>query len=243
MKHLTETIDTILFDYGNTLIEFGPDQVDRCDRGMSTAIEKMFGPHDYGKLTAIMHEERRAPYQGEFVENDFPERTRFLVRELLGEELSENQLEHLLEVRFEVMTGAIEARPEVAGILEQLGTRFRLGLISNYPCARAIRHSVERVGLASWFEVVVVSADVGHVKPHPLVFETALSQMETSARTTLYVGDNWLGDIQGAKRLGMKAVWTQQFVPYEKFDREPDHFPADAEIVHLSELLALCPGE
>lgn len=138
------------------------------------------------------------------------------------------------------MTGCIEAHPEVAVILEQLSARFRLGLISNYPDARAIRHSLDRVGLAQWFEVVVVSADVGRVKPHPLVFETALSEMNARPETTLYVGDNWLGDIQGAKRLGLKAVWTQQFVPYEDFPREPDHHPADAEISHLSELLALC---
>lgn len=240
MQHLAENLETVLFDYGNTLIEFGPDQVDRCDRALSAAVRDMFGPHDFGKLTDIMHEERRAPYQGEFIENDFDHRTRHLVQELFGQSLSDSQLEHLLETRFEVMTQAIEARPEVPQILKELSSRFRLGLISNYPCARAIRHSVEKVGLADWFEVVVVSADVGRVKPHPLVFETALQKLATRAETTLYVGDNWLGDIQGAKRLGMKAVWTQQFVPYEKFDREPDHHPADAEISHLSELLALC---
>jgi HAD superfamily hydrolase (TIGR01549 family) len=240
MQHLAENLENILFDYGNTLIEFGPDQVDRCDRALSAALTDMFGPHDYGRLTDIMHEERRAPYRGEFIENDFDHRTRYLVQELLGESLSDEQLEHLLDVRFEVMTGVIEAHPEVPEILEKLSSRFRLGLISNYPCARAIRHSVERTGLASWFEVVVVSADVGRVKPHPLVFETALQKMEAATESTLYVGDNWLGDIQGAKRLGMKAVWTQQFVPYEKFEREPDHHPADAEITHLSELLMLC---
>ena len=134
----------------------------------------------------------------------------------------------------------VEVTEEVHGVLEQLHGRFRLGLISNYPDGRAIRHSLERVGLERWFEVVVVSADVGRVKPHPSIFQAALTAMKTAPEAALYVGDNWLGDIQGAKRLGLKAVWTQQFVPYEDFARQPGDYSADAEISHLSELLALC---
>lgn len=64
MQHLATNLETVLFDYGNTLIEFGPDQVDHCDRAMSAAISEMFGPHNYERLTEILHRERRAPYSG-----------------------------------------------------------------------------------------------------------------------------------------------------------------------------------
>lgn len=239
MKHLATGLQTILFDYGNTLIEFGPDQVSTCDRALSSALDEMFGSHDFDQLTEIMHAERRAPYSGEFVENCFDQKTRYLVKELFGESLSQDQLDHLLEVRFQVMTGCIQVQPQVADVLQKLSDRFRLGLISNYPDGRAIRHSLELTGLVEWFEVIVVSADIGHVKPHPRVFETALEQMDAQPESTLYVGDNWLGDIQGSKRHGMKAVWTQQFVPYEVFEREDGDHAADAEISNLTELLFL----
>ena len=240
MKHLAATTDTILFDYGNTLIEFGPNQVQRCDAALGDALTEMFGPHDFEQLSETQHHERRSPYSGEFHENDLATTTRSLVEKLFGVQLDESQLEHLLEVRFQVMTSCVEVHDEIHDVLKQLSGRFRMGLISNYPDGRAIRHSLERVGLERWFEVVVVSADVGRVKPHPSIFQAALTAMKTTPEAAIYVGDNWLGDIQGAKRLGLKAVWTQQFVPYEEFARQPGDHPADAEISHLSELLALC---
>ena len=63
--------------------------------------------------------------------------------------------------------------------------------------------------------------------------------MGVQPEATLYVGDNWLGDIQGAKRFGMRAAWITQYVPYEKFDREPGHHEPDLIIEHLQELAGL----
>lgn len=243
MQQIGEQIDAILFDYGNTLIEFGPAQVDACDRALSAALTDMFGPHDFSKLVEVQHRERRAPYSGEFLENDLLAVTRNLVRLLFDVEATSEQLEHLLDVRFQSMTSAVTVAPEVPNLLKALQTRFRLGLISNYPCARSINHSLAEHDLNRWFEVIVVSGDVGRVKPHPLIFEQAVLAMQLDPERTLFVGDNWLGDIQGAKRYGMKAVWTRQFVPYETFDAEPDHYDADLIIHDLAELQALLPSE
>ena len=240
MNRFLAGIETVLFDYGNTLIEFGPDQVKRCDRALSAALTEMFGPHDLEMLSDIQHQERRSPYSGEFLENDLAETTGALVEQLFGVQPDQEQLQLLLQVRFEAMTGCVEVQSEVEGILEKLAGRYRLGLISNYPDSHAIRHSLERNGLDHWFEVIVVSADVGRVKPHPWIFEKALQEMNVQPTAALYVGDNWLGDIQGARRAGLRAIWIRQFVPYEDFSRQPGDHPADAEISHLSELLELC---
>ncbi|MBI1313938.1 HAD-IA family hydrolase [bacterium] len=239
MHRIADEIDAILFDYGNTLIEFGPAQVDSCDRALSAELVAMFGPHDFARLNEIQHRERRAPYSGEFLENDLITVTRDLIRSLFGVEATEPQLEHLLDVRFHAMTSAVSVDPAVHQLLKELHGRYRLGLISNYPCARSINHSLAEHQLNRWFEVVVVSGDVGRVKPHPQIFEQAVMAMQLDPQRTLFVGDNWLGDIQGAKRCGMKAVWTKQYVPYEKFDAEPDHFDADFVIEHLDELRGL----
>jgi len=52
----------------------------------------------------------------------------------------------------------------------------------------------------------------------------------------VYVGDNWLADIQGAKRIGMKAIHITQHAPYEQFHPEDSDHEPDARIEHLSEL-------
>jgi HAD superfamily hydrolase (TIGR01549 family) len=237
-----EDVDAILFDYGNTLIEFGPDQVEECDQKLSRCLTDLFGAHDFAALSEMQHRERRAPYQGEFIENHFPSLTRELVKSLYGIEPNEEQLAQLLQVRFEATTSTIEVDPAVPKLLEALSQRFRIGLISNYPDANAIRHSIERLDLAKFFDAVVVSGDIGHVKPHPQVFEKIVSEIQVKASRCLFIGDNWLGDIQGARRFGMHAIFITQFVPYEKFDREPDDMDATATIKQLGELSELLVG-
>lgn len=234
-----DDIDAILFDYGNTLIEFGPDQVAECDRRLSACLTEMFGPHDFERLCEIQHQERRAPYQGEFIENHFPSLTQALVRSLYGIDPSDEQLAELLDVRFKATTSVIKVEPTVPELLTALSERFRIGLVSNYPDAKVIQHSVERLGLARFFDAVVVSGDIGHVKPHPKVFESIVAQVEVEPSRCLFVGDNWLGDIQGARRFGMHAIFITEFVPYEKFDREPGDFDATATISELGELRQL----
>ena len=84
--------------------------------------------------------------------------------------------------------------------------------------------------------MVVISADIGYVKPHAKPFESMLSQLDLSPSECVYIGDNWLADVQGAKRMGMCSILTTQYVPYESFEpSEKDHSP-DIRIDHLNEL-------
>jgi FMN phosphatase YigB (HAD superfamily) len=84
-----------------------------------------------------------------------------------------------------------------------------------------------------------VSGEVGFVKPHPRPYELMLDGLGLNADQCVYVGDNWLADVQGAKGVGMRAVLTTQHVPYERFEpKEGDHQP-EARIGNLSELEGL----
>ncbi len=242
MKTLAPQLAALVFDYGNTLVEFGPDQVAHCDRALSSALQDMFGPHSFDRLCEIQHRERRSPYAGEFREHDLRDITLSLVRQLYEDlEITAEQVQRLLDVRFEAMTSAVRCDSHVLELLGRLAQRYRLGLISNYPCSRSIKHSLQEHKLAEFFDVVVVSADVGHVKPHPKLFEAVLKELDVQADATLFVGDNWLGDIQGAKRIGMKAAWTTQYVPYERFDKQPGDHEADVIIQHILDLHQLLP--
>jgi putative hydrolase of the HAD superfamily len=122
-------------------------------------------------------------------------------------------------------------------VLEELRTRRRLALISNYPDGQALRTSVSRTKLDGFFEVVVVSGDLGYVKPHPLLFRTALEQLGVEPAAAVHIGDNWLADVQGAKGMGMQVVLTEQWDKIEKFDPEPDDHQPDLVIGHFRELL------
>jgi putative hydrolase of the HAD superfamily len=95
------------------------------------------------------------------------------------------------------------------------------------------------MGLSDLFEVIVVSGDVGYVKPHALPFETLLAGLDEKPENCVYIGDNWLADVQGAKRIGMSSIYISQHKSYEKFEPGPGDYEPDIRICHFSELAEL----
>lgn len=232
-------IRAIIFDYGNTLVEFGPKQTHFCDNAIAEAVSRLYGPPDLDKLRAIRDRNRLAPYAGnppEYRENDLREITSDLIRELHELEPSDEDLESVLRARFDAFVNCIDVDGGVRAMLERLHQRYRLGLLSNYPDGESIRASLRKIGVDKHFDAVVVSGDLGRVKPHPLPFSTILRELDSAPSQTVFVGDNWLADIQGAKKSKLWAVLTKQYVPYERFDPRPGDQQPDFVIQRLAEL-------
>jgi len=94
-------------------------------------------------------------------------------------------------------------------ILEELGERFKLALISNFDHAVTARKILEREKIDRFFSVVVISEEVGRRKPHPAVFRCALSALGLGPERVLHVGDSLIEDVAGAQSVGMRAVWVK----------------------------------
>lgn len=229
-----------MFDYGNTLVEFSKSQVTACDTALANALMRHYGPPDLGRLTAIRDRDRRAPYLSpQYRENNLVEITTNMIQELYGVEPSGEEIADILRARFEIFVRVVRAEPYVFKVLESLAQRYKLGVLSNYPDGDAIRASLKATGLERFFDAVVVSGDLGVVKPHPVPFLTVLQALRVKPSQAVLVGDNWLGDVQGAKQAGMSAIFTQQWQTPEVFEPEDHHVQPDAVISHLTELLAL----
>jgi HAD superfamily hydrolase (TIGR01509 family) len=95
-------------------------------------------------------------------------------------------------------------RPGTREILERLGKRYTLGVISN--ADGKIAAVLERCGIADCFQSITDSGLVGQEKPHPVIFDVALRDMKVAAEESLYVGDVYSVDYMGAKRAGMRAI-------------------------------------
>lgn len=61
-------------------------------------------------------------------------------------------------------------------------------------------------------QAIVISEDVGVMKPHLRLFEHAQQAADTAPDAILYVGDSYRSDVQGALRAGWQSAWftTQQ---------------------------------
>lgn len=90
--------------------------------------------------------------------------------------------------------------------LRDAGLRF--GIVTNAFAPMFLRDiELELHGLLDYFpECRLSAADVGWLKPHPDIFETALSCLGLVADEVVFVGDNLTADIAGAQAAGMKAI-------------------------------------
>ncbi len=122
--------------------------------------------------------------------------------------------------------------PEVAGALESLKRRFKIGVISNAD-TKPLRGNLEDAGLS--FDTVVTSESAQAYKPDPRIFEQALAKLSLTPEQVAHVGDSPEEDIAPAKALGMTAVWIK---------RDGDEYPAgiatpDYTITSLDQLIGL----
>ena len=111
--------------------------------------------------------------------------------------------------RAEPMTG-IATFPEVRQELDTLrraGLRF--GVATNAIQPMSMRDvELLSLGLMEFFEdgCRLSAADVGYLKPHPKIFETALTCLNAKPEEAVFVGDSLAADIVGAQQVGMKAI-------------------------------------
>jgi putative hydrolase of the HAD superfamily len=97
--------------------------------------------------------------------------------------------------------------PGTLEILATLKRRYRLGLLSNFTHAPAAVQILERLGLAPFFDVVLVSGQLGYRKPHPLVFRHLIDQLGVPKEQIAFVGDNLEADVYGAHQAGIRPIW------------------------------------
>jgi len=80
----------------------------------------------------------------------------------------------------------------------------RLGLISN--SHRPLASFLSHFELDDLISVAVSSSEHGFLKPHPKIFQTALSLMAVEPADAAMVGDSYPQDVVGAGRAGMRGI-------------------------------------
>jgi len=234
------TYSAIIFDAGDTLLAYEPSQAQiYADRmktlGLSinqTAEKKIALAIEKAAHEQIAKEQNGAP---RMADDDFE---RMLDKIALtcvskghGEVMYLEKLRHITlpEQELRIIPGVLET---LAALKER---KFRLAIVSNH---RAwLPDFLEKIGLASFFEAIIVSDIVGFEKPDIRIMQVALEKLSLSASECLYVGDHPF-DVFCAKRAGMSCAWLA--APERVL---PDSIPykEDFRINELNDLLSLLP--
>ncbi len=114
---------------------------------------------------------------------------------------------------------------------------FQLSLVSNMMLpGKLLKAKLQKANILGLFDAIIISSDVGFIKPHPEIFQIALAKSGLSADEVVFIGDTYQQDIIGAKSVNLKTVWLNS--RHEPQEMAQDN-PPDFEIESLSQLLEL----
>jgi putative hydrolase of the HAD superfamily len=99
--------------------------------------------------------------------------------------------------------GVWELFPETRAVVSKVANRYRLGVLSNFDSR--LHTILNHLGLAHFFEHVVVSSEVGAEKPSARMFGEALDRFDVLAEEVLHVGDEPEADWRGAREAGLRV--------------------------------------
>ena len=115
--------------------------------------------------------------------------------------------EQLSAVHMQHLASQVVMPVEHREILDSLALRHRLALVSNFDHAVTARRILAEHGVATCFDPIVISEELGRRKPHPAIFEAALSAAGCEASEAVFVGDSFGDDVVGAHNAGLQVVW------------------------------------
>jgi putative hydrolase of the HAD superfamily len=96
--------------------------------------------------------------------------------------------------------------PHAEQTLRYLAPRYNLYILSN-GFRELQAHKMRSAGIDGYFRRIILSEDIGVLKPHPAIFHFALSATQSELRQSLMIGDSWENDINGARGIGMDQAF------------------------------------
>ena len=212
---MAQRIKGILFDLGNTLLDFGRVDIPSLfEAGARLAYEHLqslgcrvppFAKYHHRQLWAV----RWNVFKSRIARREFNS-LELIVRQArrMGFSLTRQQALEEAWLWYKPLSQCSSKEEGLVELLEEfqrLG--LLLGLVSNtFIPGEVLDRHLEAEGLLDLLSVRVYSCQVRYRKPHPKIFAAALDRCRLRADETLFVGDSLKADVYGANRAGMISV-------------------------------------
>jgi 2-haloacid dehalogenase len=183
------TRSIVVFDLGGVLIDWDPRHLYRkLFVGDETAMEQFLA-------TICTHEWNRCQDAG----RSFDEGARLLK----AQHPDKAELIDAYGARFdEMMAGPIAGAVEILAELRERGTPL-YGL-TNFS-AETYPHAVARFGFLGWFRGILVSGEVGAIKPDPRIYELLLERFAIDPHRAVYI-DDVAANAEAARPFGIHGI-------------------------------------
>lgn len=201
MKNITD----IFFDLDHTLWDFDKNSILAFDKIFtvhhptidSNQFIEIYAPINHAcwklyQVDKMTHQELR--YQR--LKQSFDTMNYTISDESINK-ISEDYIEFLPDNNL-LFVGAFE-------VLEYLQQKYNLHIITN-GFAEVQDRKISNSGLNTYFKTITNSEMAGVKKPHPNIFEFALSLANTKKENAVMIGDCIDADVRGALDYGMQAI-------------------------------------
>lgn len=208
---------TVLFDIDNTLLLKEPSIPERVSEALLgrfslDEVKRAYSASELWQGRQIMKENEtgvRMPDE-EYLDN-----VAGVYRDILG--LSGEEFQAVVRSLSRDCKQTYALAPGALEVLEKLRERgVILGIVSNNHTE--VRTALEDMGIAGFFEVIIISEEVGVSKPDPEIMELACERAGSAPESSLYVGDHPF-DILCAHDAHMPVVW----MPVNRYMESPDY--------------------
>ena len=96
--------------------------------------------------------------------------------------------------------------PNAKKVLNELKKNYKLHIITNgFKEVQIIK--MKKSGLINYFENIIISEEIGYLKPNKKIFLFALKLCNANKEESLMVGDDLKSDIYGAMQVGIDQVF------------------------------------
>lgn len=226
-------IDAILFDLGDTIINFGIGRAEAeglFHRGARATYEYL-----------SLRGKPMPPYRCYFQAHYRRMRNQYIWSRLTHRDfcyadviatasrrlhiaVQPEEIPHLAWLWYQPILEASSVDPGVADMLRDLrAAGTKMAIVSNtFVPGYCLDRHLEAEGLLEFFPIRIYSSQVRFRKPQRRIFQMALEQVGVDAARAIFIGDLPKADIRGAKRAGMKTIWKPASVRSEHFSLAQD---------------------
>jgi HAD superfamily hydrolase (TIGR01549 family) len=208
VDEMTQNIEAIFFDLGNTLRVLVKDQ-GHMARARQKIVELVGTDEDPLSFVARL-DERYKVYRRWAFENlrEAPESemwTRWLAPDFPAEKIAPLGAELTYQYRQSMgRRMVVDGGKEVVEELQKRG--YSLGIISNLIGTREIPEWLKVENFAPYFKTVMLSSVLGIRKPDPAIYSEAARGIGVDPAKCAYVGDNLKRDVTGTRAAGFGMV-------------------------------------
>ena len=89
---------------------------------------------------------------------------------------------------------------------DKIRSKYDVGIITN-GFAETQWMKIRQFGFEEMVSQIVISEEVGVMKPHPKIFDYSTELIGLDRSDILYVGDSLTSDVKGGKEAGWKVAW------------------------------------